>query len=186
MEKNGCRYRMTEQSGLEKFSCLLSHGSRVPLDDSVETAHLSEWFCSGGIERRKPGVIEPDDLYRISFRLRVERRQGPVHRRRHESDNHIQTWIGSQRLFGHLLFMRSVERPDVLLHDANAGIILREKLLEGARPSHNPQNVRIDAQEGNRTMALEQQVSALSGKPPSLFVVVQDVGEIAPGGNRQR
>jgi len=100
--------------------------------------------------------------------------------------NHIKIRIGPQRIFSHLLLVRDVKCPHSLLYNTNARIILGEKFLEGVCADHDPGNVGIDAQQGDGSMAVQQSGDTSRGNPAALHVIVEDIGEISPGGDCQR
>src|ERR1035438_2990376 len=123
---------------LARRSC---HGSRVLVDHGIDVPALLKW----GKSKR----IKADDLQVVILRHRFERSRGSIDGGPHQGYNHIETGIRPQCILGFLLLVRDVKCPHSLLYNANAGIILGEKLFKSARANHDPGNVRIYTQEGD-------------------------------------
>ena len=92
----------------------------------------------------------------------------------HEGNHKVEIRVAPQGVLSDLLFMGTVEGSQPPIDDLNAGVVLCEVLFEGAGADHDPGNIRIDAEHGDGSMAIEQPSNSPRGHSAAFNVIVED------------
>jgi len=178
------QYRLELCDGWHRLSMKVrkdrSHGLSAHSLGVLQNDAIQIWAVEGH------GIRIECDYARMDRCVAPDCRKNSMGCCRRQGDDRIQVRIILQCFLGHLLFVRDVEGAHLIRNDANLRIVFGQNLGQAARPRHDSADVGVDAQDCDRSLAMQNRGNSLRGDASSHLLIVQDVIKPFAGGNGER